>query len=376
MTSYSETAQRITRLTPLSQALAAMEARVAPVAPTEIPVTAALGRTLAADPIAPTCPEHPLALRDGWALLSELTLEAGSYAPAALPAVPVRVDVGEPLPPDTDAVAPLETVLVRDGLAEAVASIAPGEGVLLPGGDASAGRPLRRAGERLRATDIAVLTAAGIRGVRVREPRIRVVRIGRSSAVIDAAATLITGAVAADGGLVKAEQAGAVDDLETALRDSNLDAIIGIGGTGTGRHDASIQTLHRIGDVAFHGAGLAPGETLAFGNIGQLPVLLLPGRVDAALAGWLLFGRPLLARLCGRIEEEEPAPLLELSRKVASTIGLAEVVPVRRRDQMLEPLATGYLSLAVIGQSDGWILVPSESEGYPPGTRVALRPWP
>ena len=374
--SHCETAQRITRLTSLAQALAALEARVAPVAPAETELGNALGLTLAADATASARPAHALASRDGWAVRSELTRDAGGYAPAALPALPERVDLGEPLPPDTDAVAQFETVLVRDGGAEAVASVAPGEGVLLPGADAIAEQPLRRAGERLRATDIAVLAAAGLHRVTVRKPRAGVLRIGASSPVLDAAVTLIAHAVAAEGGDVKLEHARASDDLEAALREGGVDALIGIGGTGTGRHDASVVTLRRTGNVAFHGVGLAPGETLAFGKLGDLPVLLLAGRFDAALAGWLVFGQRLLAKLCGRVDEDEPPVVLELSRKVASPIGVAEVVPVRRRGHMLEPLASGYLPLAAFAQSDGWILVPPESEGYPPGAPVTLRRWP
>jgi molybdopterin biosynthesis enzyme len=65
-----------------------------------------------------------------------------------------------------------------------------------------------------------------------------------------------------------------------------------------------------------------------------------------------------------------------LARKVASSLGLAEVIPVRRVAQGVEPLASGYLSLAALAQADGWILVPPESEGYPAGARVTVRPLP
>ena len=35
---------------------------------------------------------------------------------------------------------------------------------------------------------------------------------------------------------------------------------------------------------------LSPGETAAFGFVGERPVLLIPGRLDAALAVWLMSG--------------------------------------------------------------------------------------
>jgi molybdopterin biosynthesis enzyme len=65
-----------------------------------------------------------------------------------------------------------------------------------------------------------------------------------------------------------------------------------------------------------------------------------------------------------------------LSRKVASPLGLAEVVPVRRRFSQVEPLASAYLAPQALARADGWILVPADSEGYPEGTKVPVRPWP
>jgi molybdopterin molybdotransferase len=101
----------------------------------------------------------------------------------------------------------------------------------------------------------------------------------------------------------------------------------------------------------------------------------LPGRLDAAIAVWLVIGRRLMARLCDA-GEEESATKAKLARKVASTLGLAEFVPVRLRDGAVEPIASGYVPLTALAQADGWILVPADSEGYPPGTEVMVRPWP
>jgi molybdopterin molybdotransferase len=369
-----EAAQRIVRLTPLSDALAFLDA-VALVHAREIAANTATGRVLAADAVAAGCPAQALALRDGWAVKSDLTLDANSYSPAVLPAAPIRVDAGEPMPPNSDAVAPFELLLINAAHAEAIGPIAPGEGVLLPAADAPAGQPMRRAGERLGATDVAVLMVAGINRVMVREPRIRLVRAGPAHAAIDAAVALIAQAVGCEGGSCEITTSEGPDSLEGALTRHTADACIVFGGTGTGRHDVSVTVLRRIGDLDFHGVALAPGETLAFGWADTRPVLLLQGRLDGAAAGWLTVGRLLLAKLCGRTEQQPAPVVLELSRKVTSTIGMAEVVPVRRRGQTAEPLASHYLPLSSLA-SDGWILVPPESEGYPSGTQVAVRPWP
>ena len=152
--------------------------------------------------------------------------------------------------------------------------------------------------------------------------------------------------------------------------------VVAIGGTGSGRNDESVRTLARIGKVAFHGIGITPGETTALGFVGARPVLLLPGRIDAALAGWLTIGRRMLARRAFRLIEEQPFAA-ELARKIASPLGLGRS---RRRCAAalgrVEPVAQGYLSMQALAHAEGWILVPADSEGYPAGARVVVRPWP
>jgi len=83
----------------------------------------------------------------------------------------------------------------------------------------------------------------------------------------------------------------------------------------------------------------------------------------------------MLARLAFRLIEEQPFTA-ELARKIASPLGLAEVIPVRRRLGRVEPCAQGYLPMQALARAEGWLLVPADSEGYAAGTRVVVRPWP
>ena len=162
------------------------------------------------------------------------------------------------------------------------------------------------------------------------------------------------------------------------LAAESADAIVAIGGTGSGRNDNSVQILAREARLAVHGIALTPGETAALGFVGSCPVLMLPGRLDAALAVWLVVGRRILERLTATTisKESEPVESLPLARKVTSTVGFAEVVPVRRNAGQVEPLAIKYLPFSSLARSDGWILVSADSEGYSAGSMVQVRPWP
>jgi molybdopterin molybdotransferase len=375
MVAQIETTQRIARLTPLGEVLARVDALAKPVAPRREALAVALGCVLAEDVVVPGArPATPIALRDGFAVSAEMTADAGAYTPAMLAAKPTRLDVGDPLPAGTDAVAPLDAIAMHDSHAEALAPVAPGDGILAAGADASAGTVLRRAGERLRKIDLAVLSAVNVTQVTIRRPNVHLVYGKADDDVIAACVDLIARAISACGGLVTVS-GGKAGDLEAALASPDADAVISVGGTGSGSNDTSVRALARMGHIECHGIGIIPGETAAFGLIEQRPVLLIPARIDAALAVFLVVGRRILARLAGSVAEETGTAMI-LARKVTSTVGLAEVVPVHRQGGIIEPLAHGYLPLQALAAACGWILVPPDSEGFPAGAEVVVRPWP
>src|SRR5262249_8053092 len=161
----------------------------------------------------------------------------------------------------------LDAVALRAAGAEALAPVAPGEGVLAAGTDAQAGQVLCRAGTAVRAIDVAALQALGIARVMARAPRLAITYV-RHAPGLAAAATLLchaataAGVTAAAGGAV---QAGALDQQ---LLGGDADAVIVVGGTGSGPNDHSVATLARVGRVEVHGMAIAPGETAAFGLVG------------------------------------------------------------------------------------------------------------
>src|SRR5690242_14791914 len=286
--------QRIARLTPVVAVLALIQARVAAVAPRRAAVSQEvaaelLRATLAEDVQPPQCPASAIALRDGFAVAAAEIADAGPYAPMPLSLTARRIDTGDILPRGTDAVAPLDAIALRGTRAEAIAAVAPGAGVLPAGGDSTPDSALRRSGEQLRALDLAVMASAGISEVKVRSPRLALARAGATNnAMLDAAQATLCHWARQAGCVVRTTRS-----LVEALDDIQCDAVIGIGGTGSGRRDDAVQDLARLGQVEAHGIAICPGETAAFGFVGDRPALLVPGRLDAALAVWLLIGRPL-----------------------------------------------------------------------------------
>jgi molybdopterin molybdotransferase len=366
MMPYSVPAQVIKRLVPLSEALAALDG-INPVASHDVDVLDSAGRVLAMDVTAPSAlPQRAQALTDGVSVISDKTLDASTFAPVLL-VDPVRVVTGSPIPDGADAVAKLNVVQFRGEASEIIVPIAPGEGVLAAGGECAAGALLRRSGSFVRASDAAIFALAGITRIAVRTPRI-CIGCARESSALRAVADMFAHEL-------KLQKIDAdVMSLDDALRSQNTDAVIGIGGTGDGINDSSVVALAKRGRVVFHGVGLMPGETAAFGFSGKTPVLLIPGRFDSALAIWRILGRRFLMRLYGSDETEILSEAV-LTRKVTSSVGIAEFVPVRCEAGKAEPLAGTYLPLSLLANANAWILVPPASEGYQANTPVTLQSW-
>lgn len=360
--------QSIGRLTPLADVTAAF-AGVVPVAPRMIPIGQAAGLVLAEAVAGRLRPDAARALVDGYAVRAEDTRDAGGYAPALLSQMPEWVEAGAPLPPGTDAIAPPATVAINDIGSEVLSPFAAGDGVRAVGADCAEGALLIGAGRRLRHGDSVALRLAGVNEVSVRAPRI-VIAMLRDDDIMKAIADTIADHVEAAGGKPSVVAAATA---EAALA-TEADAILTIGKTGEGRDDDAVLALARVGKVIAHGIAVSPGETAAAGFTGTRPMLMLPGRLDGALALWLTLGRSLLARLTG-FAEAPRVRALPLTQKIVSTIGLCDVVPVAITPEGAVPLATRFWPLPALTRAEGFVLVSAESEGFPPGATVTVTDW-
>jgi len=95
---------------------------------------------------------------------------------------------------------------------------------------------------------------------------------------------------------------------------------------------------------------------------------VLPGAPDQALAAWWTLALPVFDRLSGR--RLRKTVNLRLARKIASSVGIAEIVLLERKQDRLTTLAVGELSLEAIACAEAWLVVPGGSEGFAAGSPV------
>jgi molybdopterin biosynthesis enzyme len=208
-----------------------------------------------------------------------------------------------------------------------------------------------------------------LQSLNVRRPRLRLVDIPANSGYTDTV-QLIAELAGAAGASTARAKAGGRDAASTAkaIEPGDCDLLVTIGGSGVGRTDAAIAALAARGEVVAHGIAVQPGRTAAVGRIGKIPVVALPGAPDQALAAWLTLVLPVLDRLSGLAPRQSIT--LPLARKIASSVGIGEIVLLERTENAWMPLAIGEMPLATIARSDAWLLVPGGSEGFAAGTPV------
>jgi molybdopterin molybdotransferase len=355
-----------TSLTPLYVAHDALLDGVEPVAPVELTLKEALRCIAAGMPPLQAYPSRDIAAADGYAFCARDLVGASSYSPLPLSAPPVWVEAGEAIPEACDCVLDSDSVDLSGPMAQVLAEAIPGQGVRRAGGDIAAGCLVAEAGRRVRPRDLLIARAAGLERLTIRRPRLRIVNVPGGSVTAD----LIAESAEASGAETVSFTAAGRDagSIAAALDDDSCDLLLIVGGSGVGRTDAAVTALAPRGKILAHGIALHPGRTSAVGRLGKTPAVVLPGAPDQALAAWWTLALPAVDRLSGR--RQRKTVKLPLARKIASSVGIAEIALLERKQELWATLAVGELSLEAIARAEAWLVVSGGSEGFAAGSPV------
>jgi molybdopterin molybdotransferase len=328
----------LTKLT-IEEALAQIDAHVAPLEPKRLPADQARGCILAEDITAPMDqPPFDRSPLDGYALIAADLAGATQEAPVRLqvtdficaggcpkgpiaPGQAARIMTGAMLPPGADCVVRQEDTDLGEETVAVYTPLRSGDNFVHAGEDFRTGDRLLSAGDRLNAASLAVLASAGLAPastqVLVRpRPRVAVLCTGDelvypqvsplpAGKIYDSNYTLLTerlgelGLSAGDGG------AHFGDDPELVARSIRqaltwADAVITTGGVSVGVKDIFHQVLPLLGaEQIFTRCKIKPGTPTIFSTVQGKPILSLSGNPFAAAALFEVFGRHLLARLAG-----------------------------------------------------------------------------
>jgi molybdopterin molybdotransferase len=325
------------------QALDHLLSHAKPVTQTEsVPMQASLGRVLAEN-VNSLVDVPPLdnTSMDGYAVRTADTatpgqvlriaqrIPAGSVGTQLEPGTVARIFTGAPLPPGADAVVMQEDCAIAEGSADQVqVNIAPevGQWIRRRGEDLTAGKTALTAGVLLRPQELGVAASAGLTHLIVKR-RVKVAAFFTGDELALPGEPLKPGGIynsnrdtllaclqslgcdATDLGIVPDRLEATREALRKASKDHDL--IITSGGVSVGEEDHIKPAVTAEGRLDLWQIAIKPGKPLAFGAVrksdtpqdGEAWFIGLPGNPVSSFVTFLLFVRPFILQLQGRVAE-------------------------------------------------------------------------
>lgn len=393
-------------MTSFLEARALVLARAAPLAAETVPLLEAVGRVLAED-LAPAVdlPPFDTSAMDGWALRAAdgaraAALPVAGFVPAGAPAregvapgTAVRIMTGAMIPPEADAVVPLEEAEERDGVVRLAVAAAPGQHIRPRGADIAVGEVAVRAGTVIGPAEISFLaSAARTSAPVVRRPRVAVLSTGDElvtgggplgpGQIHDSNGPAVAAAVVAAGG-IPVPLGVAPDDLGVLrarlAAGLSADALITTAGVSAGDRDLVREALAELGVApVFTTLEVKPGHPTAFGVRGATPVFSLPGNPVSTLMMFEQLVRPALLRMQGHRAVLRPLATAVLDERLFHRGGRVTFARIRleRRGGVLHARSAGTQQtgfLRTLLDADGIAVIPAEREDAPAGTEVPVQ---
>ena len=244
-------------------------------------------------------------------LIGEVAAGAAEL-PTVAPGTAVRIMTGAPMPPGADAVVPIERATERDDDVE-VGAAATGAHVRDAAHDTRVGDQVDLPGP-LTPPAIAVLASIGIGEVEVRRrPVVAILSTGDELVAVgeplgphqihDANGVALAAAVREAGGepilLPRARDDAAAIEARLADAAGRADLLVTTGGVTVGATTTSAPSSTQLGTLDFWRIAVQPGKPLAFGELGGVTVIGLPGNPVSALVTFELFVRPFIRAMLG-----------------------------------------------------------------------------
>lgn len=357
-----------------------------------VPVRECLGRVTSRAVLSKrSSPHYQASAMDGIAVQARDTYAASETNPVRIDESQyLMVDTGDYVPPPFDAVVMIEDVNFINNQAEIIKAAVPWQHIRSVGEDLVAQDMIVPSYYTLGSFEVAALISAGLDQVAVfKQPLVGIIPTG-TELVQNAAIDLEPGKIVESNSYMLASLCrmwGAKtirhpiveddwDKLLAAVQDMQpqCDLLVICSGSSAGREDYTSALIETLGEVLHHGLAIKPGKPAILGMIGAKPVIGVPGYPVSAQLVFTLFARPLIYRKQGLAVPQSEAADCQLTRKLASPMGVDEFIYVnlaRVRERLLAyPLSRGAGISSNLVRADGVITIASGQEGINAGEKT------
>lgn len=169
-----------------------------------------------------------------------------------------------------------------------------------------------------------------------------------------------------------------IDQIKTAILEGceKGDIVVVNAGSSAGSEDFTAEAIAALGEVILHGINIKPGKPVILGWVQNKPVIGIPGYPVSAYITFNLFVKGLIYRMQGLDMPEPEFIKAGLSRQVASSLGQEEFLRVKLgkvgENLIATPVSRGAGVLMSLVRADGFVRIPSMSEGFGAGAEVAV----
>jgi len=310
----------------------------------------------------------------------------------------IEVMTGAVLPSGCDSVVPVERLKIEHGQAQLAVDVRvePWQNVHRRASDTQQGTLLLRAGQRLRAPEIAIAASAGMARIRVAsQPMLAVISTGNeliepgepvlAHQVRRSNAYAIVSALREHGFQRVADDHIRDDagELRSRLRFhlETHDVLVLSGGVSMGRFDLVPQVLEELGvRTVFHKVAQRPGKPLWFGVAPSgAAVFGLPGNPVSTLVCLTRYVLPALRGSLG--QSPERSERMALSAPLTVTPPLTHFIPVRLeqddwgRDWAVPAPTNGSGDFTALAGTEGFVELPPGPNTYAKGFVTRLYRW-
>lgn len=324
------------------------------------------------------------------------------------PGTAIRIMTGAVLPPGADSVVRFEDTSEAVGLkatgkdserVDVLARVERGTNVRAAGEDIRRGQTVLRRGTVVRPPEIGMLASLGRADVSVhRRPRVAILATGdelvplgepltpgkirNSNEYANAAAVVRAGGIPIQLGIAR----DSVADLTAKIREGiarHADLFITSAGVSVGDYDIVKDVLNTEGQMQFWQVSMKPGKPLAFGTVGGVPLLGLPGNPVSANVSFEVFARPAILTMLGKTRFDRPSVEATLQEPVHNTAGRRNYIRV-----IVDKNAEGYTArttgeqgsgiLTSLVRANGLLVMPEDQLQIAAGSRVRvyMLDWP
>jgi molybdopterin molybdotransferase len=366
----------------VDEALERILQRVPVLEPVSVPLSQALGLILAEEVRSPAdLPGWDNSAVDGFAVRSEdfatgealLEVVGEAYAGripdrSVASGQALRITTGAPMPAGADAAVMVEDTCLEGGRIRARGRVSAGQNVRRAGEALREGQRVLLPGRVLDPAALGMAATVGRSTLRCHpRPQVAVLSTGdelvepglplRPGQIHDSNSYTLEALVRLAGG--EPVRFGVLEDrlevLKQALRRSaeETDLVLTSAGVSMGERDLVREALEALGgELDLWKVRMRPGKPLAFGSLGGVPMIGLPGNPVSSMIGFEVFVRPALRKMAGHPAESRRV----LRARLAEAVDKPQALRVFARCRLAES-ADGSWRLHLTGPQGSGILM-------------------